>query len=413
MPLLNDFLLGADPEFAIINNGHLQRGREPERYSPWGLDHGAWVIEPHPKPDKSVRQLVKNIRVAMNDFAVNAPLGTWRAGAYLHYPERNLTLGGHVHLDLPKHTDDQITALDTFTNHLEHLNILPTQECNNRREEGAGYGRWSDIRAEHGHFEYRTMCSWLFSQRVTKICLTGAKLCMVDPEGPATMGRPNTASLTKLHAFFERFKRKDDDVDWLLESDILRKKLVVNPSKDLREVWKVIPEQETPHWKEEEAKKKQQVQREAPAVLFAERFYTVIEGWVVMTQAPLLITNPRYERIATYIRENTRLMFPGHNAVISGVVSFVGRVGAQWQLYDTRSVRVSIGGTRHVFRVLPHFMNTPDLQAWTRTTLRDAVITARQTPPPGTFQLHNGLVFHFVRTEEPFWDDDVETEDDL
>jgi hypothetical protein len=251
MSLLNEFKLGADPEFVVMEGSHIVPFvSRPDRYAPWGLDHSGWVIEPHPKPDVSVRELIKNLKVSFNDFATVAPPGKWRAGAYLVAPERTITLGGHVHIDKPASRPEEISALDVFTKHLEALDILPQDECAARRESREHYGRYSDVRNEHGHYEYRTFASWLFSQRVSKICLTATKLIVVDPAAPTEMlGTVARASLTKLKAFFERFKGKDDDVDWILESGMLDKKLIVKPDRDLRDVWSVEPIKENPHWK--------------------------------------------------------------------------------------------------------------------------------------------------------------------
>lgn len=250
MPLLNDFLLGADPEFIIINNGHMQAYINPvERYAPWGIDHSGWVIEPHPKPELSVRALISNLHVSLNDFATVAPAGKWRAGAYFHCPERNITMGGHVHIDKPAASQDQVLAMDKFTEHMEALDLLPSEECATRRGSGH-YGRMGDIRTERGRWEYRTFASWLFSQRITKLCLTGAKLCVVDPAAAGeVLGARTTASVAKLKAYFERFRHKDEDVDWLLSGKIFDKALKIKPDRDLREVWKVKPEKEVKHWK--------------------------------------------------------------------------------------------------------------------------------------------------------------------
>ena len=254
MPLLNNFLLGADPEFAILEDGHLRQFQGAvDRYAPWGLDHGNWVMELHPKPEFSVRQMIANLKVSFNDFAIAAPLGKWRAGARVAAPERVVTLGGHVHVDQPSCSGSQAAALDLFTQHLERLDILPRVECEERRT--SHYGRYGDIRVEHGHFEYRTFPSWLFSQRVTKLCFTGTKLAIIDPTGPAeTLGSPDRASIPLLKSFFERFQHRDDDVDWLLASSLFERKLNVRPDRDLRDVWKVQPAKEDPHWKEAEAR---------------------------------------------------------------------------------------------------------------------------------------------------------------
>ena len=249
MPLLNNFKLGADPEFAVMNGAHVTLVNAPlDPFVPWGIDHGGYVVEPHPKPDVSVRNLVANMRVAMNDFATVAPTGRWRAGAYLQSDLRPLTFGGHVHIDKPT-PGDEIKALDLFTQHLEKLDILPAAECVKRRG-GGHYGKWSDVRVEHGHFEYRTFPSTLFSQRVTKLCYLAAKLATVDPASvKEELGRVETTSLPKLKAFYERFKGKDDDVDWLLDGGVFTRKLNIDPDKDIKEVWKITPEKENPHWK--------------------------------------------------------------------------------------------------------------------------------------------------------------------
>src|SRR5271154_1623347 len=130
MSLVNDYRIGADPEFVLLKDGHLQRfTTHVPANSPWGLDHGGWVIEPHPKPDLSVRQVVNNLKIAMNDFALVAPDAKWRAGAHLAGPERPVSLGGHVHIDRPGYKPSDITGLDLFGQQLEGLDILPKGEC--------------------------------------------------------------------------------------------------------------------------------------------------------------------------------------------------------------------------------------------------------------------------------------------
>lgn len=252
MALLNDFKIGADPEFAIVDGQHAIRfAARVEPYSPWGVDHGGWVVEPHPKPDVSVREVIKNLKVAMNDFATVAPTGKWVSGPHFAALERGIPMGGHVHLDKPRCSVGQRNALDLFTSHMEKLELYPKDGLERRVNDG--YGHKGDIRVEHGHFEYRSMPSWLFSQRVTKISLVGAKLVAVDEKAPdEVLGDVLTASKTKLKRLFERFRGKDDDADWLLNTGILDMRLKVDPSRDLKEVWRVHPEKENPHWKQQQ-----------------------------------------------------------------------------------------------------------------------------------------------------------------
>lgn len=264
MPFLNDYLIGADPEFAIVREGHLQLSRGAETFSPWGLDHGGYVVEPHPKPAISVKELLKNLRKSMNDFALHTPEGVWKAEPAMQFPERLVTLGGHVHIDKPRYSDFQVQALDSLTSHMEKLDIFPSVSCQNRRNHN--YGKLGDIRAEHGHFEYRSFPSWLFSQRVAKVCLIGSKLAVSHPvEFIKALGAVRDTSVDMLKKTFELFKGKDDDVDWVLEANLFGKKLNIRPDRDLRTVWNVTPEKETPSWKEEEAAKKKAMQVAAGA----------------------------------------------------------------------------------------------------------------------------------------------------
>jgi hypothetical protein len=249
MSLLNAHLFGADPEFVVLNGTAIVPYRtRVSPTAPWGIDHGGYVIEPHPKPEKSVRKLIDNLKVSFNDFAVVAPEGKWRAGAFVSgTTPRNQSLGGHIHIDQPKASTEEVIALDRLASYLEKLDILPSAECQLRRDTG-GYGRAGDIRAEHGHWEYRSLPSWLYSQRVTKLCLVGAKLASLQPK-VASEHLTGTASLTKLRNFYESFKNKDDDADWFLDGGILEKKLSIDVTRDLKEVWKVEPKKEEVSWK--------------------------------------------------------------------------------------------------------------------------------------------------------------------
>lgn len=401
MALLNDYKIGADPEFSIINNGHLVQHRVSPGLRPWGIDHGGWVLEPHPKPDRSVRQVIHNLRVALNDLAVNAPLGHWRAGAFYTAPERAVTFGGHIHIDRPEYNAEQVSALDRFTVHLERLDVLPAAECSSRRNEPNHYGRPGDLRREHGHFEYRTMCSWLYSQRVAKLCLTGAKLIVADPAAVSeTMGEPRTASLPKLRNFFERFRHKDDDVDWILQSGIMGKRLVVRPDRDLREVWRVIPELETPQWK---AVEQPPHQNRPPANLYA------FMDWIIMFSNPgplMPIEHTELGRLYHEIRwqHGTALNLGPRLATVIG-----HRGDSSWPLgHDHRTCRISLGGQRYTYWVLPEQLASLG-EPLVRTLVRRYYTSALTN---GTRMRHlyfsDGLLYMLVNSEEVAGDWDEE-----
>lgn len=402
MPLLNDFLIGADPEFAILDGEHLLRfaGRM-DTYVPWGLDHNGYAIEPHPKPDKSVRGIIQNLRTSLNDFATVAPTGKWRAGAFLQAPERSITLGGHVHIDQPRCTAKQSEALDIFTGHLESLDILPSGECKSRRNAG-NYGRWGDIRAEHGHFEYRTLPSWLFSQRVAKICLTGTKLLAVDPDAAReTLGtRTAEASKTKLTSLFERFRGKDEDADWILDSGMLAKKLDVKPDRDLRDVWKVEPVKETPRWKELDAKEKARLVGQQATVPLDGIGTTVcnVDGWLLYVSG---VYGPLSETQVRLFRERVEggdTPTSGWIYQVGGVRVFVcGRVGAGWSLnVGSKAYITQVNNRRYQWRLLA----SQTVGEAVRAILRDYVELHNGFIPDGEMkrvQERNGLMFYPFR----------------
>lgn len=239
--LLNDFLVGADPEMVLLDPPELINGMSERKpmHGFYGWDHNGFVLEPHPTPSKSVREVVRNIRKSLHVIGHQFGDYKFRAGAYLHTPQRPVTLGGHVHLDMPTLNGDQIGAMDVFTQSLVGLDILPQTECAQRQGAG-GYGRWGDIRAEHGHVEYRSMCSWLFSQKTAMLSMTGIKLAAIAPATVKPMD-----SYAKMGEWLTGFKGKDDDVDWVLDRGYLTESgsMTAKPDNNIKSVWRIDPEQ--------------------------------------------------------------------------------------------------------------------------------------------------------------------------
>src|SRR5882724_7146982 len=173
MSFVNNFMVGADPEFVVMEPPAILNARASHtrlitpKESFFGWDHGGFVVEPHPTPDISVRKVVQNIKRCLDGLSVPFSNYKWRAGAYitggpnniLGVGRRHIGLGGHVHLDFPEPTPAQIRAFDSINATLLNLEILPPAECTSRLEI-TGYGRAGDVRFEHGHMEYRSMCSW-------------------------------------------------------------------------------------------------------------------------------------------------------------------------------------------------------------------------------------------------------------
>jgi hypothetical protein len=289
--VINTFLVGCDPEFVGIENGELVRMNNyfPQR-GEIGFDHGGAVGEFRPRPAKGTWTLIKRIKEKVGELW-QIP-GIVRAGAIVKTKGREsgyVTLGGHVHLDIcpydtgrivgyaefmaryrnydatwenplssasyehrnvilgkprmgpkspsPAHKD-RVGALDTLTQLLEHLDILPRGECEERRKTGE-YGKYGDVRIqEEKRTEYRTMASWLFDPAVAFLCLTGAKIAAAEPK-VCTEALKGASAFTRLTEWLIPFASKDLDVGRLCERFLPQghKGLIVDPSGDFRERW--------------------------------------------------------------------------------------------------------------------------------------------------------------------------------
>lgn len=266
--LANDFLVGCDPEFVILDGGKVMNLQE---YLPKdgevGYDHGGVEAELRPKPCKGTYALLKRLRtLILKDGSLNPKLSTykWRSGATVAINEkRNLTLGGHVHFGiLPRGLDPtdkagekydlRVKALDRTTKFLEALDILPRDECALRRDKGdiqnadQKYGRWGDVRnANDGkHIEYRTMASWLFDPTVAYLALTSAKLAAAAPQVALDTLKANNYSYQNYLNFFELFRHKDTNAKRALEKLLDDKKvetLHFDPDVHFRERWETLP----------------------------------------------------------------------------------------------------------------------------------------------------------------------------
>lgn len=272
--LANKFLVGCDPEFALIDRqGH---GINFARYiqnGKLGYDHGGFVGELRPEPAFGTYTLVQRIKkLIQSPEAGNLPPGKWRGGAHITLVgERDhVDLGGHIHLaknpfvnkkarvwtgnydedgqrvyvehNVEQESDEHkelVGTLDHLTRRLEALDILPHVECEARRR-GGGYGRFGDWRPQ-GHkdrMEYRTMASWLYDPKVAFACLTLAKLVAVDPKlAREALGRYH--DFKPLVNWVNGFVHKDDNARRMDEKILPGgvKNLQADPDVNFRERW--------------------------------------------------------------------------------------------------------------------------------------------------------------------------------
>ncbi len=122
------------------------------------------------------------------------------------------------------------------------INLRINPDCLHRRRYGQlDYGKLSAVRGADvdNHFEYRSMCSWLYSPVSTMICLTAAKIVSVYPKAMLELANPNK-SIT-LRNLFERVKDKDIDAARVVEKIFEPKlKLEAQVDKDIQDTWKSL-----------------------------------------------------------------------------------------------------------------------------------------------------------------------------
>ena len=245
----NKFLIGADPEFIVLDQGKLVNvaGALPHT-GKLGWDHGGDVVEVRPDPNQLAIEVVRDLHRQLKRMPGAFANFKWRAGAFPEVARPNggagVALGGHVHLELPySDAGRYLKALDLLTQNLEKLDLLPVAETTKRRN-GGNYGLYSSHRSAGGgkRFEYRTMPSWLYSKAVTLLALTGAKLVAVAPRSALKLlADPESASFVRLQRYFESFK-SDPDAVLVLDTILDRKQLKVDPDTDLRHEWETLPE---------------------------------------------------------------------------------------------------------------------------------------------------------------------------
>lgn len=204
--LVNNFSLGADPEFVFedpyygaridATNIGLKTGLA------FGADQNGRLVELRPTPSKFALEVLASILVELRWLAAMHPETFnyyWRAGAFVFKDG----LGGHVHIG-SKHKEKDIRTriqlaqredndklgpellhkLDILVAMLIKLGCFPERECAARiagDAKGQFYGRDSDIRFQNHGFEYRTFPTWLDSPWLGYLVLVLSKLVTFDP----------------------------------------------------------------------------------------------------------------------------------------------------------------------------------------------------------------------------------------
>ncbi len=174
--------LGADPEFMLFNSKNGKMISASEFFPRDGLvgcdniripnRQQRPIAEIRPKPDESPLELIDNIKQALASAGKLAPYKNvkWVAGSQ---PMNGYSIGGHIHFSKIKVNGKLIRALDNYLAIPFFLIEEPTTAAKRRKR----YGFLADYRVkEHGGFEYRTLSSWLVSQKIATAVLCLAKI---------------------------------------------------------------------------------------------------------------------------------------------------------------------------------------------------------------------------------------------
>jgi hypothetical protein len=245
----NSFLIGTDPEFAILDGNSIVEVRDTLGHAgKLGWDHGGQVVELRPDPKFLASQLCVDIFRQLNRREL-VPFRRyrWKAGGIA----AGHPIGGHIHFDTSydgeslTENDLRLGALDRMATWFEALELFPVGECEARVRQG--YGLRGDIRPAgrradgHARLEYRTPPSWLYNPRLAHLTLSAFKFALVDPRH--TLDSLVTSSIdprAKLRRFIRGFAESDDDAAELAPQLARRNGLEAfrgDPDDDIKTAW--------------------------------------------------------------------------------------------------------------------------------------------------------------------------------
>ena len=188
---VEDVLIGADPEFAVVNptDGLLIRPSAVNGYGHSDARVG-WdgpLAEIRPNPKITVEEFVKEIsELLQSDLTKAIRPYDWIAKPTISSDNggHHHTLGGHLHFGSPKklaEANDNVKAISyaLMARILDELVAVPlmriegVEESRSRRN---SYGYFGDYRTDHGRLEYRTISAeWLSHPDIAKAVLGTSK----------------------------------------------------------------------------------------------------------------------------------------------------------------------------------------------------------------------------------------------
>lgn len=222
--LLNRFMVGADPEFFLLDAAGRYSHAETHglnTLTAFGCDLAGRQAELRVAPSRfvveSIASIVETLRWMVQAYPTTGNT-KWTSLPFLAGGPHGIDgAGGHVHLGR-KHCElkDQVSSLDSATKLCLHSGIL-SLELFVQRQQGTAYGKWGDHRIQPFGFEYRTPPTWMSNPRTAYLVLVLHKLCSYHPtvlKVPETKGKAQQQVLNLLRLY----RGLDDDAALALRS---------------------------------------------------------------------------------------------------------------------------------------------------------------------------------------------------
>jgi len=205
---IEDTVIGADPEFALIEDGEIQyAGSVPDFAFEGHLGSDGPLAEVRPDPATNIKDFVNNIQKVFEsdpqrDYIMKYD---WIGGCFFNSPDqqREFGVGGHAHIGTPAQLAELFNngrksgiknmvfaCLQKVLDEYISIPMLKIEEKDNGVRRRHHYGKFGDYRTDHGRLEYRTLSGmWLVHPELAKY----------------TMGAVKAVS----HAFFKLAESKD------------------------------------------------------------------------------------------------------------------------------------------------------------------------------------------------------------
>jgi hypothetical protein len=187
---IEDTVIGGDPEFILMDSkGAVHRANQILNFgSTLGSDGS--LAEIRPAPSITAEGFIKNIGDILTSHPDTDRIKEfrWLAGSYYHLDDSTYTIGGHVHIGTPatlagalakngtRFEKGMFACLKKVLDEFVSVPAMKIDGVENSVRRRAIYGKFSDIRTEHGRLEHRTLSGqWLAHPRLAAAVLGSMK----------------------------------------------------------------------------------------------------------------------------------------------------------------------------------------------------------------------------------------------